>query len=86
MLLDRGSMQSYLTCQMEKSLELTPTSRPSMYVNGFGGHTTRKVYDVAKVGVLTSEGIKYIDVLITEEIVKPIIRSDWKKCLDYQYS
>ena len=84
-LMDRGSMQSYLTSKMANMLDLRPISRKSMYVNGFGGHTTRKVYDVANVGVHTNEGTKYIEVIITDQIVKPIVRTGWKKCLDYKY-
>jgi len=84
-LMDRGSMQSYLTREVANVLNLQPYSCKSMFVNGFGGHTTKKVYDVAKVGVQTIEGTKHIEVLITDQIVKPILRKGWKRCLEYEY-
>jgi hypothetical protein len=43
------------------------------------------VYDIANVGIVTSEGTIFIDVMISDEIVKPILRPDWKKCLELEY-
>ena len=54
-LIDRGSKLSYITQDIAKVLQLKPKYRRSMKVNGFGGHSTRKFYDIANVGVITTE-------------------------------
>ena len=84
-LFDTGSMKSYLRRNIQQQLNLQPHSKQSLYVNGFGGHSTQKTYDIANVDVLTRDGVKTIEVMITDEIVKPIKQDGWAACLEYDY-
>ena len=84
-LFDRGSMASYLRRETATKLGLQPHSQQSLHVNGFGGHTSKKSYDVAHVDVKTNEGLKTIEVLVTDEIVKPINQEGWAACKEYNH-
>ncbi|XP_074641220.1 uncharacterized protein LOC141898970 [Tubulanus polymorphus] len=84
-LIDRGSMLSYLRREAAVRLRLPTHGKHTLFVNGFGGHTTRKEYDCAYVSVDTTEGVKTIAVLITDQIVKPIRQEQWARCLNYDY-
>ncbi|XP_064642461.1 uncharacterized protein LOC135496842 [Lineus longissimus] len=84
-LIDRGSMLSYIRKDTAVKLKLQPHGKQYLNVNGFGGHVSKRCYDMASVNVATNEGPKVMDVLITDEIVKPINQSGWKKCLNHDY-
>ena len=77
--IDEGSQRSYITRHLAHSLEIIPYSKQEMIVHGFGGHSSRKTYDVARIGVVTHEGVQDIDVLITDEIVHPIDQTGWNQ-------
>jgi hypothetical protein len=84
-LIDRGSMLSYIRKGTAAKLGLEAHGKRYLNVNGFGGHVSRRCYDIAFVSVATNEGSKQIEVLVTDEIVKPINQSGWKKCLTHEY-
>jgi hypothetical protein len=84
-LMDRGSMSSYIRRDTAQKLGLKPHNTQILHVNGFGGHTSRKAYDVTHVDVVTRDGIKTITVLVTDEIVKPINQQGWAACQEYDY-
>ncbi|XP_074649002.1 uncharacterized protein LOC141904319 [Tubulanus polymorphus] len=83
LLLDHGSMLSYIRKDIAAALGLKPRYQRSLTVNGFGGHTSKRVYDIASVGIVTTEGTIHIDVAISNEIVKPIYRKRWAECLEF---
>ena len=78
-------MYSYINKDCAKTLNLSPHSSQKLFIHGFGGHSTCGCYDVTSVNINTSEGIKSINVLITDEIVKPIKQDGWSSCLQYEY-
>ena len=84
-LIDRGSMLSYIRRDIVEDLQLIPHSKRTLLVNGFGGHSTKRSFDVVNIGIVTSKGLKNIDFLVTDEIVKPIESQGWKECLKYDY-
>jgi hypothetical protein len=79
-LIDRGRMLSYVHGDTAAKLGLQAQGKRSLNVNGFGFHVSKRCYDVASISVATTEGPKQIEVLITNEIVKPINQLGWKKC------
>ncbi|XP_074661910.1 uncharacterized protein LOC141914576 [Tubulanus polymorphus] len=78
LLLDHGSMLSYIRKDIATAHGLKPRYQRSLTVNGFGGHTSKRVYDI-----VTTEGTIHIDVAISNEIVKPIYRKRWAECLEF---
>lgn len=84
-IIDRGSMHSYVTSKLADQLGLKPHDNKIMYVHGFGGHTIKKAFNVVNIGVQTTDGVINIDTLVSDEIVKPIYRTGWEKCLQLDY-
>jgi carbon monoxide dehydrogenase subunit G len=84
-LIDRGSMTSYIRRETAVQLGLKPHHKQPLNVNGFGGHSSKRIYDVAYVNVKTDDGITTIEVLVTNEIVKPIKQVGWDACQAFDY-
>ncbi|XP_064648595.1 uncharacterized protein LOC135500858 [Lineus longissimus] len=85
LMMDRGSMSSYIRREIAQKLNLRSKGAQSLYVNGFGGHSSKRVNQIVDVIIKTSDGDKVIDALVTDEIVKPIRQQGWGACLDCDY-
>ena len=78
--LDEGSDTSYITRKMVCALGLPITGKRNIEVNAFGGHAVSKEYEVANVRLSSRHGEQaIIEVLVTEEIVKPLQTEEWKQ-------
>ncbi|XP_064635803.1 uncharacterized protein LOC135492984 [Lineus longissimus] len=85
-LIDRGSMVTYISKEAATRLGLKPHRKRPLNVNGFAGHVTKRIYDAAYVNVKTNDGIQTIEALISnDEIVKPITQIGWDACQEYNY-
>ncbi|MCG8430167.1 MAG: hypothetical protein MJA29_03230, partial [Candidatus Omnitrophica bacterium] len=54
-------------------------------VNGFRASYSKDRYGLATIGIVTSDGIKRVPLLITEDVVSPISQRGWKECLKLPY-
>jgi hypothetical protein len=83
--IDEGSQRSYLQRKVAQELGKEPMGYVELGISGFHGTYSRERYGKATVGIVTSEGLRNIPVLITEDIVAPISQQGWKSCLELDY-
>ena len=78
--IDEGSDTSFITENMAKTLNLPIVGKVSQSVNVFGATTISREYPSTQVRLSSRRGGQaIIDVLVTPEITKPFITTEWKE-------
>ena len=69
---DEGSQRCYIRTTFASALNVVPTSYETLSVCSFRGSVTEKSYGVTKIGLETPNGVEYVSLLVTDEIVQPL--------------
>ena len=67
-----GLQRSYIRTAFASALNVVPTSYKTLSVCSFGGSVTEKTYGLTKIGLETPNGVEYVSLLVTDEIVQPL--------------
>jgi len=71
--LDSGSQRSYMTRVAAKLVNAEVKHKEKLKIGGFSGHTSKKnVYDVVEVNLSKGDHNQKIEVIVVEQICKPI--------------